>query len=323
MKVLGIGNALCDILTNLESDSCFHELGLIKSGMKLIEKDELSKIVSFIEDKNSKLASGGSASNTISGLARLGLDCGFIGKVGLDNYGAFYKDDLIKNGVHPHLLEADMSSGCAMCMITPDGERTMGTYLGAASTLHATDLKQEMFDGYDLLHIEGYLVQDHELMLEVCKMAKKAGLKMSIDMASFNVVASDHDFFSMLVTEYMDIVFANEEESYAYTHAAPEASAAIIAKQCEIAVVKKGSKGSIVRRGDEMVEVPAYKANCIDTTGAGDLYAAGFIYGLSKNYPLDKCAAIGSVVSGNVVEVTGPKMETERWHKIEKEIKSL
>lgn len=322
MKVLGIGNALCDILTNLESDSCFEELGLIKSGMKLIEKDDLSKIVSFIEEKDSKLASGGSASNTISGLARLGLDCGFIGKVGNDNYGAFYNDDLIKNGVHPHLLESDMPSGCAMCMITPDGERTMGTYLGAAA-LHAGDVTHEMFEGYDLLHIEGYLVLDHELMLEVCKMAKKAGLKISIDMASFNVVASDHDFFSMLVNQYMDIVFANEEESYAYTHAEPMASAAIIAKQCEIAVVKKGSKGSIIRRGDEVVEVSAYKANCIDTTGAGDLYAAGFLYGLSKDYPLEKCAAIGSIVAGNVVEVVGPKMETARWHKIEKEISLL
>ena len=323
MKVLGIGNALCDILTNLYTDDCFKELGLIKGGMKLINDEELMKIISFIENKDSKLASGGSASNTISGLSRLGLDCGFIGKVGNDNYGNFYINDLIKNGVHPHIMETEMASGCAMCLITPDGERTMGTFLGAAATMNASELTIDMFKGYDLLHIEGYLVQDHNLILEIFKLAKKAGLKTSIDMASFNIIAADLDFFTMLVREYVDIVFANEEESYAYTHATPHAAAEIISKQCEIAVVKIGAKGSIVRRGSEVVEVKAYKSNCIDTTGAGDLHAAGFIYGLSQERSLKECAEIGSVVSGNVVEVIGTKMDTERWHIIEKDIAAL
>lgn len=316
MKILGIGNALVDILTNLESDAYFEKMNLIKSGMKLINEEELLKIIDLIEGMDSKLASGGSASNTISGLARMGVDCGFIGKVGVDAYGNFYRDDLINNGVHPLLTETDMASGCAMCMITPDGERTMGTYLGAAATLHASDLDPEMFRGYDILHAEGYLVQDHELILTAFKMAKAAGCKISIDLASFNIVAGDLEFFRMLVRDYVDIVFANEEESFAYTQTNPEEACAILARECEIAIVKKGSNGSIIRRGDEIVEVGVIDARCIDTTGAGDLYAAGFLYGVTKNLPLEKCARIGAILSGNVVEVTGPKMDTPRWEKI-------
>ncbi len=323
MKILGIGNALVDILTNLESDSYFAEMGLIKGGMKLIEKDQLMKIIGLIEGMDSKLASGGSASNTISGLARMGVECGFIGKVGYDTYGNFYRDDLINNSVHPILTESDLSSGCAMCMITPDGERTMGTFLGAAATLHASDLNAEVFKGYNLLHVEGYLVQDHDLILSAFQMAKAAGLKISIDLASFNIIEGDLEFFQMLVRDYVDIVFANEEESYAFTHRQPEEAAQIIADQCEVAIVKTGSKGSIIRRKGEVVKVGIRKSNCIDTTGAGDLYAAGFLYGLINDLPLDKCGRIGSVLSGNVVEVIGPKMSNRRWDTIRTDVKTI
>ncbi|MGL4292625.1 MAG: adenosine kinase [Bacteroidales bacterium] len=323
MKVLGIGNALVDILTNLESDAYFEKMGLIKGGMKLIEEEQLLKIVGLIEGMDSKLASGGSASNTIAGLARMGIDCGFIGKVGNDAYGKFYREDLINNGVHPKLTETEMASGCAMCMITPDGERTMGTFLGAAATLHANDLEQEMFKGYDILHAEGYLVQDHELILKAFQLAKAEGLKISIDLASFNIVEGDLDFFKMLVKDYVDIVFANEEESYAYTKQQPEQAVITIARECEIAVVKKGSKGSIVKRDEETIEVGVLPANCIDTTGAGDLYAAGFLYGFTQNLSLTKCAQIGAVLSGNVVEVTGPKMVSSRWDVIKSKVADI
>ena len=323
MKVLGIGNALVDILTNLESDAYFEKMGLIKGGMKLIEEAQLMKIIGLIEGMDSKLASGGSASNTIAGLARMGIDCGFIGKVGNDSYGNFYRDDLINNGVHPLLTETDMASGCAMCMITPDGERTMGTYLGAAATLHANDLELDMFKGYDILHAEGYLVQDHDLILKAFRLAKETGLKISIDLASFNIVEGDLEFFQMLVRDYVDIVFANEEESFAYTKQHPNEAVVSIAEQCEIAVVKKGSKGSVIKRGEETVEAGVLSAHCIDTTGAGDLYAAGFLYGLTRNLPLLKCARIGAVLSGNVVEVIGPKMVSSRWEEIKTKVDAI
>ena len=323
MKVLGIGNALVDILTNLDSDRYFQEMGLLKGGMKLIKEDQLMKIIGLIEGMDSKLASGGSASNTIAGLARMGINSGFIGKVGNDMYGTFYRDDLINNGVHPLLREAEMASGCSMCMITPDGERTMGTYLGAAATLHAKDLDLSMFQGFDILHAEGYLVQEHQLIVKSFELARQAGMKISIDLASFNIVEGEFDFFHKLVRDYVDILFANEEESYAYTKADPDKAAEMIADECEIAVVKKGKHGSIVRRGKEVVHAGIMSANCIDTTGAGDLYAAGFLYGYSRKLPLETCAHIGAILSGNVVEVIGSKMENRRWEKIKSEVKTL
>ena len=161
MKVLGVGNALVDVLTNLESDTYFENMGLIKGGMKLINNEELTKITSFIEDRESKTAAGGSSSNTISGLSKMGIECGFIGKVGDDYFGNFYKEDLLINNVKPFLVESDLSSGCAMCMITPNGERTMGTYLGAASTLHPDEIDIEVLKQYDLLHVEGSIGRAH------------------------------------------------------------------------------------------------------------------------------------------------------------------
>ncbi|MDO5570228.1 MAG: adenosine kinase [Bacteroidales bacterium] len=322
MKVLGIGNALVDILTNLDSDAYFEEMGLIKEGMKLINEKELIKITSIIEKMDSKIASGGSSSNTISGLSRMNIECGFIGKVGYDSYGDFYRDDLINNGVKPFLEESDLPSGCALCMITPNGERTMGTYLGAASTLHSNDLQESVFSQYDLLHAEGYLVQDNNLILSAFKMAKNAGLKISLDLASFNIINEDKDFFKMLVKDYVDIAFANEEEAFAYTSTNdPLQALDMLSKDCGIAVVKVGAHGSFVKKGDEVFEAKAIKADCVDTTGAGDLYAAGFIFGLSKNFNLGKCAQIGSILSGNVVEVVGTKMDDNRWNKIKETIK--
>ena len=147
-------------------------------------------------------------------------------------------------------------------------------------------------------------------------MAKEAGLRISLDMASYNVIRENHDFFQELIREYIDIAFANEEEAYAYTgHEAKEA-AAILSRECDIAVVKCGSHGSIIQQGDYYTEVKATKAKCIDSTGAGDLYAAGFLYALSMNLPLETAGKIGSILSGNVIEVIGTGMDDKRWDEI-------
>ncbi len=324
MRILGIGNALVDVLTSLESNNYFEEMGLIKGGMKLINNFELAKILGIIEQKESQLTAGGSASNTIYGLSGMGIETGFIGSVNNDDkYGQFYKHDLIENGVAPMLMNSSKPTGCAMCMITPDGERTMGTFLGAAAEIDHADFTVDTFKGYDLLHIEGYMVQDHSLIEKSVALAKEAGLKISIDLASFNIVANDLEFFQHLVRNYVDIVFANEEEAVAYAGTTPEAAAELLSKECEIAVVKKGSKGSIIRRGDEVVEIGVIKVDCKDTTGAGDLYASGFLYGYAKGLTLEQSAKIGAVISGNVVEVMGSRMDQERWGQIKAKVEEI
>lgn len=323
MKILGLGNALTDVLATLQSDECINEMGLLKGGMQLIDEDKLLKIMSTFEDFDTVLASGGSAANAISGLTRMGISAGFIGKIGQDSYGRFYKEDMESNGVVTYLQESNIASGCAMTMITPDGERTFGTYLGAAATLSVEDLHPDMFYGYDMLHIEGYLVQDPKLIRKAVKLAQNARLKISLDMASYNIVNANLEFFKELIQEYVDIAFANEEEALAYTGEEPQKAVSILAKDCEIAIVKCGSQGSIIQKGNEIFNVKATPAKCIDSTGAGDLYAAGFIYALSQHYSLDTAGEIGSILSGNVIEVIGTKMDDARWENIKKEVNIL
>ena len=322
-KILGMGNALTDILLQIDSDEVLSRLALPKGSMQLVDGGKSNEITSMLSHITPKMATGGSASNTVNGVAKLGAKAGFIGKIGKDAVGEFFMNDTLKNGVTPHLEYSETASGQCTVLVSGDGERTLCTFLGAACELGATDLSPEMFSGYDIFHIEGYLVQNHDLIRTAVKMAKEAGLKVSIDLASYNVVEANLDFLLEIVEKYVDIVFANEEEARAFTSKEPEAALDFIAGICDIAVVKVGKDGSFIKSGDEKVLVKPRLSNCIDTTGAGDLYAAGFLYGLACNYSLEACGKIGSLVSGNVVEVLGAKMTDDVWAQIESDMHDL
>ncbi len=322
-KILGMGNALTDILLQIENDEVLFSLNMPKGSMQLINDQQSANISEFFQKYEKKMATGGSASNTINGITKLGAVGGFVGKVGKDEVGNFFTKDSIQNGAITHLFLSETPSGHCTVLVSPDGERTLCTFLGAACELLADDLNAEMFQGYDIFHIEGYLVQNHDLIRKAVRLAKESGLLVSIDLASYNVVESNLDFLNEIIEKYVDIVFANEEESHAFTGLDPLESVNEIAKNVKIAVVKIGKNGSYIKSGSEMYKVDALKANCIDTTGAGDLYAAGFLYGLARDYPLEICGKIGSLVSGNVVEVLGAKMSDQVWKKILTEMKNI
>ncbi len=322
-KVLGMGNALTDILLQIENDNVLSQLNLPKGSMQLVDAHKSKEITNILSNITPKMATGGSASNTINGITRLGMSAGFIGKIGQDTVGSFFMEDTHGNGVTPHLQFSETASGQCTVLVSNDGERTLCTFLGAASELEAADLSHTMFAGYDIFHIEGYLVQNHDLIRTAVKMAKEAGLKVSIDLASYNVVEANLEFLQEIVAEYVDIVFANEEEARAFTGEEPQAALDTIAELCEIAVVKVGKEGSFIKSGNEQVQIKPRLANCIDTTGAGDLYAAGFLFGLAKGYSLEVCGKIGSLVSGNVVEVLGAKMTEKVWGEIKERIKEF
>lgn len=207
-------------------------------------------------------------------------------------------------------------SGCSIVLITPDGERTFATYLGAAADMHAEDIRKEAFIGYDIFHIEGYLVQDNELIEKAIRLAKESGCMVSLDLASYNVVNENHCFLKELIRKYVDIVFANEDESFAYTHLNPEESVKAIAGQCDIAVVKVGKRGSYVQQGDQMYHIGAVSTQCLDSTGAGDLYAGGFLHALADGFDIRRCAEIGTIAAGRVVEIVGTKLSDENWDEI-------
>ncbi len=315
-KVLGIGNALIDTMVRLDNDDFLKEVNLPKGSMQLVDSDESKKIAKKCEGFKKSKSSGGSAANTIHGLARLGVSVGYIGKVGKDELGDFFINDLKKSRIRPNILYGNSNSGHALALISPDSERTFATHLGAALELSADDLKNEFFEDYDFLHIEGYLLQNHSLMQKALEMAKNNGLKISLDLASFNVVEDNLDVLTEWVENYVDILFANEEEAKAFTGKEPEEALHELAEKSEIAVVKIGKHGSLIKKGEDVFKIEPIKVNATDTTGAGDAYAAGFLFGLVKGYNLEKCGEIASILAGKVIEGTGAKMNEEKWKEV-------
>jgi len=322
-KILGIGNALVDVLIKLPNDELLKTNDLPKGSMQLVDEETSKKVQESTGSLPKEKASGGSAANTIHGLANLGVDCGYIGKIGNDETGEFFKSDLVANKIQPMLFQSETPSGIATTFISPDSERTFATFLGAAGMLTTDDINEDQFKGYDILHIEGYLVYNNPLLEKALVMAKSMGLKVSIDMASFNVVEDNLEFLKKHVKEHVDIVFANEEEASAFTGLGPHASLDLFASQCEVAIVKIGKQGSMAKNATESAQVGISGGGAIDTTGAGDSYAAGFLYGLINDMPLEKCAKIGAIISGHVVDVIGPKLNKERWGKVIEEVQNI
>lgn len=321
-KIIGLGNALVDVLARLDNDEILEKMALPKGSMTLINDDKFLIIRDYLLQQNTKLSNGGSAGNAIRALAHLESSTGFIGKIGKDAYGDFFRKELKKLGIEDKmLLSADRPSGVASTFISDGGERTFATFLGAAATLQPEELSIEMFKGYTYLFLEGYLVQNHELILQAIELAKAAGLQICLDMASYNIVEENLEFFKLLVSKYVDVVFANEHEARSFTGLEPIEALETIGQMCSIAVVKVGPAGTYIRKGTEAMHVPASDVkHPTDTTGAGDFFAAGFLYGLTCGLSLDKCARIGSLLAGHVIQVVGTTLTPNRWEKIRKGI---
>lgn len=323
-RILGIGSALVDILTQVPDETIMNELGLPKGSMTYVKADDIVRIGERLAQQyGSQRASGGSAANTMSGLARLGVEAGFLSKIGKDEVGEFFKKQMLDTNVQPQLLTTDTPSGRVIALVTPDGERTFATCLGAAAEMSPDDITPELFDGWDILYVEGYLVANPNMLRKVIETAKAKGLTIAIDLASYNVVEESRNFLLDLVNNYVDIVFANEKEAFALTGMEPEAALHYLADRCQIAVVKVGAKGAFVQRGQEVVTVPPMEANVVDTTGAGDMWAAGFLAGWVKGENLQRCGMMGAIVAKNIIEVVGAKMDDARWKKIHTSIASL
>ena len=322
-KVLGMGNALVDIITRIENDSILEDFGLPKGSMTLVDLDTSNYIHAETAGMPKSKASGGSAANTIHGLAHLGVETGFVGTVGNDDMGRFFKKDMQINKITPILFRTLHETGRAMALISPDSERTFATYLGAAVDLSADDITRDIFEGYDYLYIEGYLVQNREMIEKALRLASMSGLKICLDMSSYNVVEENRDFFRSLIPDYVDILFANEEEIRALCEKPPEEAARELKDQVEIVVVKLGAEGSFCLCGEGMVRVGVRPSTPIDTTGAGDLYAAGFIYGHMLGLHPEICGKIGAILAGRIIELIGAKMDESIWEKLRREVQTL
>jgi len=313
-KILGIGNALVDVIIFLKSDEVLRDFSLPRGSMQLVDADTALRIEKATSDCKTHMSSGGSAANTIHGLAGLGLPTGFIGAVGKDDLGDFFRQDMIKQGIIPLLTESNSITGSSRALVSPDGERTMATFLGAAVELSADLLNENTFSGYDHLHIEGYLVLNNDLVEKALMYAKKRGMTVSLDLASYNVVEANLAFLKRIIPGCIQVVFANEEEARAFTgesdpHRALDAIAALTATS----VVKIGEKGSLISHHGKKYEVGVIPVKCLDTTGAGDLYAAGYLYGMANELPPQECGRLGALLAGKVIEEAGAKICDASW----------
>jgi len=324
MKIIGIGNALVDVLVRLEDDSMLNKLNLARGGMSLIDDTTHSKISELLDTLHPSVSTGGSAGNTILALANLKAQPGFIGKIGHDKMGRFFAENCKETGIEAFLTIGEESTGVANTFISKDCERTFATHLGAAAAMKVEDVSPAWFEGYDLLYLEGYLVQNHELIERVAQVAKEAGLKIGLDLASYNVVLANLEFMRHLVKEYVDIVFANEEESAAFTgQTDPSIALEEIASMADIAIVKLGGKGSSVMHNGQKIVVPTQKVSVVDTTAAGDFFAGGFLYAYSHGAPMEACLKCGTLLAGNVIQVIGTRMNEHTWENIRKEVADI
>ena len=221
MKILGMGNALVDILVQLENDSILEELSLPRGSMQLVDIHLSRKILFLLEKYSKSVSAGGAAANTIHALAKLGIETGFIGVIGEDEMGRSFRHDMESVNVKTHLMLGKDESGRAVVFVSPDSERTFATFLGAAIELKPHHLRSDLFRGYNMLYIEGYLVQNQELIRSAVTHAKKNFMAIALDMASYNVVEANRAFFHEIISGYVDIVFANEDEARALTGKEP------------------------------------------------------------------------------------------------------
>lgn len=323
LKILGLGNALVDIITPIDSDLFLHELGLPKGSMQLVDTATNKAISSKSAHLKRTITAGGSAANTIKGIAALGLSSGFIGMIAHDEYGSFYRNDLEKYKIAAYLNYSDTPTGNANAFISVDSERTFATYLGAAIEMNPQHLSENLFEEYDIIHIEGYLVQNHQLIQTAIDLAKKHGKMISLDLASYNVVEANLDFLKNIIQDGVDIIFANEEEAKSFTGLEPLDAVHHLGNHCHTAVVKIGSKGSLIKQANQLHECGVIQANPIDTTGAGDLYASGFLYGFAHGLPIPVCGQLGALLSGKVIEVLGAGIPDPLWQEIHQEVHKI
>ncbi|MFW6333060.1 MAG: adenosine kinase [Thermodesulfobacteriota bacterium] len=325
IHMIGVGSPVVDLVIEVPEQVVKSVPGQ-KGGMELVDSRTMSSLLAMIGGQPVK-ATGGSAGNTTFALSSMGLRCSFMGKLGRDENGAYYRDYFKQIGgdCSRFKLDGDAATASCLSLVTPDSERTMRTDLGAAMAFSPEDIHPEDFAGCDHVHVEGYLLFNPELILAVLKAAKEAGCRVSLDLGSFEIVDHAREALPGILENYVDVVFANEEESAVYCGKDdPEYGLEELGKLCSIAAVKLGKKGALVRDAAGAHHVPAFMTDrAVDTTGAGDFWAAGFLYGLINHHPVDACAKTGALLGRHVVEHLGAALPLKAWRNIMEETNQI
>ncbi len=312
--IVGVGAALMDLLLE-EDESFISRLGSEKGGMTLVEQGTIESALQMTPAPVSTVA-GGSACNSMVGIGLLGGRARMVGKLGRDDLGERFLQGLERAGVEGRISRSDTGTGRVLSVVTPDAQRTMFTYLGASAELSPADLTDADFADADMILLEGYLLFNRPVVERVLELTARSQAKLVLDLGSFQVVEACRDLLEHLITERVDIVLANEDEARAYTGMGEQASLDLLASKVGLAVVKVGKDGVLLASGSERLSVPARLVEALDTTGAGDLWAAGFLHGLAQGYGLSHSAHLGCMLGSEVVQVMGALIPDHGWNRI-------
>lgn len=309
--VVAIGNALVDVISH-ESFETVESLGLELGSMSLVDADRVADLYTHLAPATE--ASGGSAANTIAGVASFGGTAAFIGRVADDEFGRIYAHDLHSIGVHFDSAAAPQGSdptGRCLVMVTPDAERTMSTFLGAGTDLDPTYVDEAVIADAQVLYLEGYL-WDQPAAMQAFRLAASvahgAGRKVALSLSDSFCVDRHRAAFLELIADDVDILFANEGEILAlYQTDDFDTAVKHVRGHCEIAAITRSADGSVVITAEAVIAVAAAPAQVVDTTGAGDLYAAGFLFGYTHGKTLETCAILGGIAAAEVISHLGAR----------------
>ncbi len=316
--LLTIGNALVDVLAHASEEFIqeqYQKHGMERASMNLINETRAKELYGQMGPAIE--SSGGSAGNTSACYASLGGNGAYIGKVADDQLGEVFKHDMRAIGVHYDTtpLAVGPATGRCMVLVTPDGERTMNTFLGAAVELDPNDIDEELVAACAVTYLEGYLFdppQAKEAFVKASELAHKAGRKVALTLSDPFCVDRHRDDFLDLVDRHIDILFANEDEIKSLFSVSDwNDIPALVDKKCEMICLTRSEKGSVIMNGQDIYEVPAKATNVVDTTGAGDAYAAGFLYGYTQGLPLHEAGEIGSIAASEVISHMGPRPQAD------------
>ena len=308
--MVGIGNALVDVLAH-EDERFLEEHGLVKGSMTLVDTERAEAL--YADMTTGIEMSGGSAANTVSGIASFGGRAGYIGRVFDDQLGAVFAHDMRSTGVvyRSHSAVEGPPTGRCLIVVTPDAQRTMSTYLGSSEFFGPEHVDSELIASAQVTFLEGYLFdrpEAKEAYWKASRVAHDAGRRVSLTLSDTFCVERHRHEWRDLVADQVDILFANEAEALAlYEVDTFDEALAAARADVEVAVITRGPKGSVVARGDEVVAIAAHPVEVVDTTGAGDLYAAGFLFGFTQGRSMQACGTLGSVAASAVLGHTGAR----------------
>jgi sugar/nucleoside kinase (ribokinase family) len=312
-ELIGVGSPLVDLLLAVTDIFLTSEVPGAKGGMELVDADLIARLVAA-SGKEPLQVAGGAAANTTVGCAALGIQAAFVGCCGKDDLAAFYRRALVERGCEPRLVEhPTQPTGRVLSLVTPDAQRTLRTCLGAAAAMDPGHFTAETFAGAKIVMLEGYALFNHDLARAVARAATAAGADLALDLASFEVVKANRAVLDELIRDHVDIVFANEDEAAAWNPDGPQAALEDLAARVGTVVVKLGKEGALLADRGQRVRVSADAVEAVDTTGAGDCFAAGFLAARLRGLDLEQCGRMGSRCGTAIVQVMGAQLPPEQW----------